>query len=270
VVLGGGGAKGFAHIGVIQALKEHGIPIDFLGGTSAGALYGLAMGFYDFDHQKSYATAKLSYEKKLGAKKFVLPVLSLLTNKAMLNFIKGIFGELYFEDLWIQCFCVSTNFSDAKKAIHDKGLIWKSIAASIAVPGIFPPVLIEKKLHIDGGVMDNLPIETIQTYPVNDIYAIALTKVAEKEYDLQELPTSWSILWDKLIGAKKYRLPGLNTILLNSTLMQSNYLQNLKSKEISHYVELDLKGIPLIDDKQWAKTIAEGYNQMNKYLDSQT
>jgi predicted acylesterase/phospholipase RssA/CRP-like cAMP-binding protein len=266
IVLGGGGAKGFAHIGAVKALNEKGIEIDFLGGTSSGALYGIGLALFDFDYNKSYDSASIGVQKRIIAKKFVLPMISILSNKELVKYVRKMYGDMHFEDLWINCFCISTNYTDSKKEVHNKGLVWLSIAASIAIPGIFPPVVIQNKLHIDGGVMDNLPIETMQEYPIEHIIAIALSGVNEKKLNVNYLPSHWTLLWDKISRQKKYHFPGLASLIINSSLLHSNYLQKLKRDQISLYIELELRDIALINDKKWKEAINKGYSQVENKL----
>ncbi|WP_332911013.1 patatin-like phospholipase family protein [Algoriphagus boritolerans] len=112
-------------------------------------------------------------------------------------------GDTHLEDFWVGSYCVSTNYSNATSQVHDRGLAWKQIEASIAIPGIYPPVVIDHQLHVDGGVVDNLPIETMYNYPVSHIIAISLTQLKSQPVDFDETPSSASILWDKITGKKK-------------------------------------------------------------------
>jgi len=145
-------------------LSEAGIEIDFIGGTSAGALYGMIMGLIDFDFEKALEISMYSDKMKTLSTKLTFPIISLLSSKRITNFLKEIFGEADLEDIWYNSYCVSTNYTDSILHIHNKGKAWKQISASIALPGIFPPVIINNKIHIDGGVMDNLPIDSTFTH----------------------------------------------------------------------------------------------------------
>lgn len=266
LVLGGGGAKGFAHIGVVQALKESGVDIDFLGGTSAGALYGIGMAYTDFDFKKIYDLNAEAVKGKLTSRDWTLPLISLMTGKKFKRYLQKMFGNYGLEDLWINTFCLSTNLTLATYHEHRSGPLWKQVLASMAIPGVFPPVIIEKNLHVDGGVMDNLPIEPMYQYPVNTIFAVSLNSLDGREVNTEQMPSAWNLLWDKFKKNKKYRLPGIASLITNSMIINSQQKQQETKEKVSHYLELDLKGFKMLDDKNWKEIVQKGYEQTREYL----
>lgn len=235
LVLGGGGAKGFAHLGVVLALYEKGIEIDFLGGTSAGALYGITTSYCDFDPEKIRYYANDSAYNELTSNDFTFPILSIMSGKKMVNYLKKMMGSTHLEDFWVNSYCVSTNFSNASTKIHDQGVAWKQIAASIVIPGIYPPVMIDHQLLVDGGVVDNLPIETMYNYPVRHIIAISLTQLRSQPVDFEDIPSLPTLLWDSILGRKKYRLPGIASILVNSLTLNSLQKQEMSKSGVAIY-----------------------------------
>ncbi len=268
LVLGGGGAKGFAHLGAIKALYEAGMEIDFLGGTSAGALYGLCASYCDFDREQIDFYSKDSAESKLTSNDFTIPILSIMSGKKMTKYLKKMLGEAYLEDFWVGSYCVSTNYSNASTRVHDRGMAWKQIEASIAIPGIYPPVVIDNQLHVDGGVVDNLPIETMYNYPVRHIIAISLTQLKSQPVEFQETPSSSQILWDKITRKKKFRLPGITSILVNSLTLNSRQKQEMSKSGVAIYLEMELKGIGMMDDSRWKEIIKKGHDQMKSTLEN--
>jgi NTE family protein len=268
LVLGGGGAKGFAHMGVVKALYEMGIEIDFLGGTSAGALYGLTTSYCDFDPKKIDFYSQDSANNKLTKNDFTFPLISFMSGKKMRNYMKKMMGDTHLEDFWVASYCVSTNYSNASTKVHERGLAWKQIEASIAIPGIYPPVVIDKQLHVDGGVVDNLPIETMYNYPVKHIIAISLTQLKSQPVDFQETPSVSTLLWNKITGKKKYRIPGIASILVNSLTLNSRQKQEMTKSGVEMYLELDLKGIGMLDDTRWKEIVQKGYDQMKSIVEN--
>jgi predicted acylesterase/phospholipase RssA/CRP-like cAMP-binding protein len=268
LVLGGGGAKGFAHMGVVKALYEKGVEIDFLGGTSAGALYGLTTSFCDFDPEKIDFYSQDSANSKLTKNDFTIPLVSFMSGKKMSNYLKKMMGDTYLEDFWVGSYCVSTNYSNASTMVHERGLACKQIEASIAIPGIYPPVVIDKQLHVDGGVVDNLPIETMYNYPVQHIIAISLTQLKSQPVDFEETPSPKEILWNKVTGKRKYRLPGITSILVNSLTLNSRQKQEMAKSGVELYLEMELKGIGMMDDTRWKEIVQKGYEQMKATLDN--
>ncbi|MFD2200404.1 patatin-like phospholipase family protein [Shivajiella indica] len=268
LVLGGGGAKGFAHLGAIKALYDMGVEIDFLGGTSAGALYGMTASFSDFNREKIDFYSQDSANSKLTRNDFTVPLISFMSGKKMSNYIKKMMGNTYLEDFWVASYCVSTNYSNASTKVHDRGLARKQIEASIAIPGIYPPVVIDRQLHVDGGVVDNLPIETMYKYPVKHIIAISLTQLKSQPVEFDETPSPKKILLNKLTGKKKYRIPGITSILVNSLTLNSRQKQEMAKSGVEIYLELDLKGIGMLDDTRWKEIVQKGYDQMKAALDN--
>lgn len=268
LVLGGGGAKGFAHLGAILALYEEGLEIDFLGGTSAGALYGLTASFSDFDKDRIHHYSRESAESKLTSNDFTIPLLSIMSGKKMSNYVKKMMGDTYLEDFWVGSYCVSTNYSNSTIKIHERGLARKQIEASIAIPGIYPPVVIDNQLHVDGGVVDNLPIETMYKYPVQHIIAISLSQLRTQEVDFDETPTASKLIWNKIAGKKKYRIPGISSILVNSLTLNSRQKQEMTKSGVAIYLEMELKGIGMLDDTKWKEIVKKGHDQMKNALEN--
>jgi NTE family protein len=268
LVLGGGGAKGFAHLGAILALYEEGLEIDFLGGTSAGALYGLTASYSDFDAKRINFYSKESAESKLTSNDFTIPLISIMSGRKMGNYLKKMMGDTYLEDFWVGSYCVSTNYSNSSMKIHERGLARKQIEASIAIPGIYPPVVIDNQLHVDGGVVDNLPIDTMYNYPVKHIIAISLSQLRTQEVDFDETPSASNLIWNKMIGKKKYRLPGISSILVNSLTLNSRQKQEMTKSGVAIYLEMELKGIGMLDDTRWKEIVRKGHDQMKSVLDN--
>ncbi len=156
LALGGGGAKGFAHLGVLRSIEESGIPIDMVSGTSAGSIFAalIAMG-YNSDQSKNEAK-KLWVDRDL-LNEYTIPVLSLVAGKKYTEAIRDFFGNIQIEDLWIPYFAVSTDLSNSESHIHEEGSLWKAIRSSTSLPGIVPPFIENGVVYVDGGVMDNVP-----------------------------------------------------------------------------------------------------------------
>lgn len=159
-VLSGGGARGFAHAGVFKALRESGIPIDLIGGASMGSLIGgsLAQGD-DYEqvlgHAEKYGSPQTLYD-------FTVPAVSFMASRKLTRMVTGIFEERRIEDLWRPFFCVSADLTDAQPIIHREGLVWEAVRGSLAIPGIFSPMMYGQDVVVDGGVMNNFPIDLMR------------------------------------------------------------------------------------------------------------
>jgi lysophospholipid hydrolase len=160
LVLGGGGARGFAHIGVFKALRECGVSVDLVGGTSMGAILSatFAMGLNYED------SLKLARQLASPLKLFdpTVPVVSFFASGKVTQVLERIYGDTQIEDLWMPCFCVSSNLTHAVAMVHRRGPLWQAVRASMAIPGVFSPILAEGDLLVDGCVLNNLPIDVMQ------------------------------------------------------------------------------------------------------------
>lgn len=162
LALSGGGARAYAHIGVIRALREAGLPFDTIGGTSMGAIIAacVAMGWDDDEIERRISKAFVE-SNPLGD--YVLPVVGLVSGRRVEDRLREHFGEALIEDLHIPFFAVSTNLASGAIRVHRSGSLRKALRASISLPGILPPVVEgEHALLVDGAVLKNFPVDVLK------------------------------------------------------------------------------------------------------------
>ncbi|TGL72471.1 patatin-like phospholipase family protein [Leptospira jelokensis] len=171
LALGGGAAKGFAHLGVLKALEENSIPIDMVSGTSAGAIFSalIAMGE---SSEASKAKAKEFWVSRELLNEYTIPVLSLTTGRKYTEAIREFFGEIQIEDLWIPYFAIATDLSHSEIEVQERGSLWKAIRASTSIPGVVPPFINEGIVYVDGGVLDNVPGITLKERGVGKVISV--------------------------------------------------------------------------------------------------
>jgi len=161
LVLSGGGARGIAHFGLFRALEELEIPVDVVGGSSFGSIAGaaLAMGWSWEEQRRIFYDSFVSQGSPID---FTAPALALAKGAKVTAGIKGGFGDAMIENMWLRYYCVSSNLSAGEVAVHTRGPLWKALRASVAIPGLWPPVPSEEgDLLVDGGVMNNLPVDVM-------------------------------------------------------------------------------------------------------------
>jgi predicted acylesterase/phospholipase RssA len=266
LVLGGGGAKGFAHIGAAKAMMEAGIEFDFVGGTSAGALFGIGLTITDFDLPQLDRICQRGVARKVTSNDYNMPFLSLMTGKKMRAHLQDMLGEAHLEDIWVNTYCVSTNYSTATISINETGLARQQLEASIAIPGVFPPVIINRHLHVDGGVMDNLPIEAMYQKPVRHIIAISLSAQSPHLVDIETIPSAWELLLNRFTKKHRYRLPKMAALLINSLTLNSVQKQTITKSQVAIYLEMDLRSFGFLDWSKWQQLMGKGYQQTQDYL----
>jgi len=211
LALGGGGARGLAHIGVLKVLERENIPIDLITGTSMGAIIG---GVYALKKDISaiekiaekYSKISefnidLSFgEKEKKDKPFFLKkmsdflkrgyILNLELRRKYINdgegvkkIIKDLVGDKAFTDTKIPFAAVAADLVKGEKVIIRKGKLFDALLASASIPGMFPPVILDKKILVDGGIVDVVPIEAAQSLGANFVIGVNVGQTIKKRVE---------------------------------------------------------------------------------------
>ncbi|KRZ21811.1 Neuropathy target esterase [Trichinella pseudospiralis] len=203
IVLGGGGARGAAHVGIIKALKDHGIPVDIVAGVSIGAFVG-GMYCLDSDVPKLIMCAKQAFKEAASfwARLFDLtyPVSALFTGKALNRLLKSVFNDVEIEDLWIPYFNVTTDITSSEMRVHRSGTLWRYCRASMSLAGFVPPIfdLTDEHLLLDGGYVNNLPADVMRSLGVRTVIAVDVGALTETEFtNYGDSLSGWWALWKK-------------------------------------------------------------------------
>lgn len=167
LVLSGGGARGLAHVGAVNAMKEFSIPYDFIAGTSQGALVGALLASWPDNpkiaDEKTRQLAHILGSLRRLLSDATLPVMSYFAGKGFGESIQTILGsDVRIEDIWLPYFCVSTNVSTADIAIHRFGSLWRAVRSSMTLLEYLPPMNHLGELLIDGGYVNNLPVDAMK------------------------------------------------------------------------------------------------------------
>ena len=192
LALGGGGAKGLAHIGVIKALQQAEIPIDYIAGTSMGALVGgwyaakknillLENLFLQIDHKSIFPVEKM-VKTKDG---------SLFQNKTIVELLESGIGRTKIEDCQIPFAAVATNVANGDEVIIKEGKLSDAIRASIALPVIFSPVKINDKLLMDGGLINPVPADILKEMGAEIVIAVDVSSRWLTSYDIKGEPVNF-------------------------------------------------------------------------------
>lgn len=180
LVLSGGGYRGLAHVGVLKALEERNIQVDFISGTSAGAIVGAlyASGSSWEEIFKFFEEADV-----ISYKHYTFQKAGLLDSTKYVKWLKDYFPEDRFEALKIPLFVATTDLLEARTKYHFSGELVNPLIASCAVPGVFSPLKFDGRLLCDGGVTNNLPVEPLVTLAdkIIGVYVNPLQSVSQKE-----------------------------------------------------------------------------------------
>jgi len=267
-VLGGGGARGFAHLGVIRALREAGIPLDLIGGTSMGALIAAqpALGWDDATmlemNRKSFVDTK-----PVTLRDYTLPIYALVNCARLDRNLIAPYGEIRIEDLWISYFCVSSNLTRAEAKVHREGPVWKAIRASIALPGVFEPVVEGTELLVDGGVLNNLPGDVMRSLGGGWVIAVDVSLDRDLEMREASLPSPWKVLrnWLNPFG-KPINLPNIVDLMMRTTLLASVQKTESVKKLVDLYIQPPVGGFGLMQFGSFDAIAAAGYQHAQTAL----
>jgi NTE family protein len=194
LALGGGGARGIAHIGVVKKLLQNKIYPDYISGSSIGAMIGAFLALEtDWDEIESVA---LGFDKKTATKTlfdFGKMGQSVLKGEKVKRFLEGSFGDKQFSDTKIPLEIVACDLSSGEEIIIKEGLIREAVMASICVPGIFPPVRIGERLMIDGGVVNPTPVDIVKAMGAEVVVGIDL--ISKYRQNIIETPNMINTLF---------------------------------------------------------------------------
>jgi predicted acylesterase/phospholipase RssA/CRP-like cAMP-binding protein len=171
VVLSGGGARGFAHIGVLDELLEAGLDLDRVGGCSMGALVGalFATGLAP-DEIEARLHAELVERNPMSD--YTVPLAALVRGRKAEAMLLRLFGDRQIEELEREFFCVSSDLVTSELVVHRRGNLYEAVGASLCLPGVGPPVAVGERLLVDGGVLDNLPVATMAARGEGPVIAV--------------------------------------------------------------------------------------------------
>ena len=259
LVLGGGGARGFAHIGVWQALAELDVRIDAIAGASIGAPLGVMMAMQLPAERLRTMTAELFH----GLLDYTVPVVSLIKGERIARNIEHALGDLDLRDTWLPFACVSTNLTRACVEVHDRGPATSAVRASVAIPGVLPPVPAGGDLLVDGGVLNNLPCDVLRASGmVERLIAVDLSPAAgPRAHDDYGLSVSgWKALRAR-IGSGPSPYPGIAAIIMRSLTAASMRDRDrlVADGGVDCYLDLDLRGVQLLEFERVAEIAERGY-----------
>jgi NTE family protein/lysophospholipid hydrolase len=262
LVLGGGGARGFAHIGVLRALEEAGIPVDRIGGTSMGAViaaqYARGNGW-----QELLDLNRRGWVKMRPHKVYTLPLISICGTRKGEKMLDMMYGDDRIEDLWTSFFCVSTNITRTELVVHRQGSLRQAVNASMTIPGITPPILgAGGDLLVDGGVLDNLPTDVMRHLGAGPIIASDVSAAFDLRADPSYLrtPSPWQVLANRFrLRARLPPFPNILRLVQRSALLASDVYAKQAKRQVELYLDLPMEGFDMFDMDALPRLVEHGY-----------
>ena len=271
--LGGGGARGFAHFGVLQTMHEAGMPIDIIGGNSIGAYVS---GIYATGYAKGWDTKKMiAATRKVFARWFLHvtpPVTSMIADGILVHDIKACVGESQkIEDLWLPYFCVSSNLTRAEVKSHVTGDLWRAIRVSGGLPGIVPPLVFDGDLHVDGALLNNLPVDVMsQMCDGGEVIAIDVSPIVDmgENTPYGDTLSGWDLIANKVNPfSKPLRIPNMLTIMQRSAEIGAVLqLRGIVEKLTDVYIPMPVEHFDILGFKEAEKIVRVGYAEAQRRL----
>jgi NTE family protein len=254
LVLSGGGARAFAHIGVIKALSEAAIPIDLVAGTSMGALVAASVAL---DHRpaRMIETFLRAFRRNPVAD-YTIPIIALARGRRMRQILIEACGEALIENTWKNFFCVSVNLSSGEAMIHNKGLLWRALRASIAIPGVVPPMVMGGELFVDGGVINNFPTNLMSSLLRGPVVGVEVTTNFKLEAQVEDIEQK-SLLWRLSRGRKD--TPNIVRILTRSVTINGDLERAANRAAADVLIQPQLGSIDLLSFREFDRAVELGY-----------
>lgn len=273
LVLAGGGARGFSHLGLLRALEEQGIEVDCVGGTSMGSVMA-AMAAADRPVDEVMAVARGAFKVNPTGDLNWLPLISLIRGERMRGVLRRAVrrlagGDVGIEDLWKNYFCIATNYSQAREDVLTRGDLQAAVRASTAIPGALPPVVRDGDLLCDGGTFNNFPVDVMRNRRgVGLVIGADLSFRKPRRIEFDEVPGPWTLLRDRLRPrkARRYKLPSLGAYLLNVTILYSQSRQAQARKGCDVYLNPPMDRVGLLQWDRFESITQQGYDHGREVL----
>ena len=265
IVFSGGGARGFAHIGIVKALREAGIPTDLVGGTSMGAILGAGVA-QGWSVEEMTERFRRSFVTVNPLRDYTYPLFSLVTGRKVSTLLRREFGDVTIEDLPLPFFCVSSNLTTGHSDVHRRGLLWRWLRASVAIPGVLPPVMNNGEVLVDGGTMNNLPVDAMRELGRGPVIGcdVGGDRAFTAEADDIDVPPPWDVVgWLR----KKPRRPNIFRILWRAGMVNSSATTVAHREKTDLLLQPPLAQVDMLNWQEFDRAIALGYEYTVKRLE---
>ncbi len=255
VVLSGGGARAYAHIGAIRALREAGVPFDFVGGSSMGAVIaaGPALGWSDEELDQRIRRAFVTSDPLAD---ITFPLIAMTRARKVARLLQEAYGEVEIDDLALPFFAVSSNLTTGKVEVHRRGLLRRAMRASISIPGVMPPVVIDDQVLVDGAVISNFPTEVMRQFNSGPIVGVDMSQARGVDPEAIERPPS---LWKWVLSGDWKRGPPIVSVLMRSATIITDAELETARAATDLLVLPQPEGMDIRDWKAYDIPVAAGY-----------
>jgi NTE family protein len=266
LVLSGGGARGFTQIGIVRALREAGLEIDCVGGTSIGAIIGAGVAL-EWSDQEMFDNYRSSFVTSRPLGDYTLPFVALTRGKRVSRLLREQFGPRDITDLPLPYFCCSSNLTSGQLETHRDGPLWLWLRASCAIPGVLPPVCHKGEVYVDGAVINNLPTDVMHALQPGAMAAVDIGADDALRTTIEEYATPpwWKLAFDFGRGTR----PGIFDILIRSGMVNAELASAERRHLVSLLLEPPVRDIGLLDWKAYERAVDAGYQYALRVIGAQ-
>jgi len=261
VVLGGGGARGFAHIGLLRALQELKVPLDLVGGTSMGAFVA-ALHASGQDATTITETMRETFVRQNLLSDYLFPRVALIEGKKLRRRLIALFGDTQAEQLAMPFFCVTTNLTQGAAMVHSEGPLAAWVGTSMCIPGVAPPVAYRGDLLADGAVVNSLPTDVMQALGRGPIVASDVSTEGSVAAPGVEGP-DFEAVFKTVNGERRVNL--IDILFRVSTLTSESGVK-ARAAHADLYLRMPVGGIPTFGWKQLDAIVEKGYRHAMEHL----
>ena len=263
IAFGGGGARGFAHLGVLERLLHYGVPLDYIAACSSGII---APGMYLLG--KSIAESEAMFlEIQRHIVQWTIPRTSIFSNRGLKRMMRELCGDVYFEDLTTPYALVAVDLATRAGVVLDRGPLWQAGLASVSLPGIFPPVIIGKHVLMDAGIHDPVPIRLVRRMGAHVLLA---SELGEQGPPTLENASSWLAETQqpgyKFASEGEQKMPRIVDILLRSYDLAMATIGMHSIREADVVIRPKLHRVSLRQFSEGRKFIAAGREAVEQSL----
>jgi NTE family protein len=263
VVLSGGGARAYAHVGAIRALRERKVPIDFVGGVSMGAIVGAGVAL-GWDDEELDRRIRAAFVDSSPLDDIALPILAMTRGVKVAERLAEHFGDAQIADLWLPFFCVSANLTTGAYHLHRRGLLRRALRASSALPGVLPPATESEDVLVDGAVMKNFPADIMRATHLGVIVGVDVTGSRNITADDVARPAS---AWRWIRSGEWRKGPPIISLLIRAATVSTGPDLAAARKATDVLVLPDTGRVEIRDWSAYEPAVSAGYKAMIEALD---
>ncbi|WP_395944771.1 patatin-like phospholipase family protein [Brevundimonas sp.] len=255
LVLSGGGARAYCHMGAVKALEEAKVPLDFLGGSSMGAVVaaGPALGWsferLDYEIRRAFVDSDPLSD-------LAFPIIAMSRARKVAGLLERAYGDIDLADLPLPFFAVSANLTSGSIQVHRSGLMRRAMRASIAIPGVLPPVVMNGQVLVDGAVLKNFPTSVMRQLNSGPIVGVDMSQTRGVDPGTLENPPSW---WKWVLSGAWKSGPPIVSILMRSATITTDAEMEQSRAEADVLILPRIEGSDIRDWKAYDAPVAAGY-----------